>query len=130
MVPSAALRPGRETSTAATVLLSAFATSSVLPSADSATAFGVEPGGAFGKSDVPICSTARRAATSIAQTAFVFAHATKRRAPSGDSAIALGCSPVATSPPGSSVSASKSRTRAPPHDDTNSVLPSRDTRHV
>ena len=128
--PRETARPGLATSTAATVLLSALATSSIRPSADSASAFGVEPGGACGKSDVPICSSARREATSIAQTAFVLAHATKRREPSGDSAIAPGCSPVATSPRGSSVSGSKSSTRAPPHDETKSVRPSRETRHV
>ncbi len=40
------LSPGRVTSTTATVLLSALATSRVAPSGDSASAFGVEPGGA------------------------------------------------------------------------------------
>ena len=59
MKPRTLLLPGAVTSTTATLLLSALATSSVLPSGDSASAFGVVPGGAFGKSATPICSTER-----------------------------------------------------------------------
>ncbi len=42
----------------------------------------------------------------------------------------FGCSPTATSPVCSSVSASNISTFAPPHSDTNTVLPSGDIRQV
>src|SRR5262249_21947414 len=48
MNPSTWLRPGTETSTTATVLLSAFATSSRLSSGDRLTQLGVDPDGASG----------------------------------------------------------------------------------
>ena len=129
MKPRDAARPGVVTSTTATVLLSALATSSVLPSGESASAFGVDPGGACGKSATPICSTARRAwRDRSTQTAFVLAHATNRRAPSLDSSIAFGCSPTCDRSPWLRAwPASNSRTLAPPQSDTNSVWPSADT---
>ena len=48
MKPSTWLRPGRDTSTTATALLSALATSRVSPLGARWTAFGVLPGGAPG----------------------------------------------------------------------------------
>ena len=69
--PRKRLSPGRVTSTTATVLLSALATSRVDPSGESARAFGVEPGGALGDSATPMRSVARRDARSTTQTAFV-----------------------------------------------------------
>src|ERR1043166_7708100 len=129
MNPSTSLAPGFDTSTTATVLLSALATSSRLPSGDRLTWFGVDPGGAFGNIAIEICSTAAARATSIAQTAFVLAHATNSRRPSLVIASAFGCSPVAISPRLSSVRASKTSTFAPPQSDTYSVEPSGDTRH-
>ena len=94
------------------------------------SALGVVPGGAFGKSATEICSRAVMAGRSIAQTLFVLAQATKSRAPSCESAIALGCSPTATSPVMASVAGSSARTFAPPHSDTNSVAPSRESTAV
>src|SRR5262252_6898105 len=82
MKPSTRLSPAFSTFAIATALLSAFATRSRLPSGDRLTWFGVDPGGAFGKSETEICSVGRRAATSIAHTAFVFAQATNSRVPS------------------------------------------------
>src|SRR2546423_3022462 len=81
MKPSTWLAPAFDTSTTATVLLSAFATSRRESSGARLTWFGVDPGGAFGNSATVICSTARRDSRSIVQTAFVFAHATNRRLP-------------------------------------------------
>src|SRR6266568_5113062 len=95
MKPFTALAPGRPTSTTATALLSALATSSVLPSGERPRAFGVLPAGAPGCSATETCSFAVREARSTTHTAFVLAHATNNRAPSFDSAIALGCSPTA-----------------------------------
>jgi hypothetical protein len=46
--PSTSLAPAFAMSTTATVLLSALATSSVSPSGDNASAFGVDPTGALG----------------------------------------------------------------------------------
>src|SRR5438045_2080442 len=106
MNPLTRLSPGRDTSTNATVLLSAFATSSRSPAGDSVTAFGVEPGGAFGNIAMEICSAALAAARSIVHTALVFAHATKRRWPSPDSTIAFGWPPTAISALTASVDAS------------------------
>src|SRR5262249_39369343 len=111
------------TSTTATVLLSAFATTRRFSSGDRLTAFGVDPGGASGKIDTFTCSTALRFATSTTHTALVLAHATNSRRPSRVSAIAFGCSPTGISPFASSVWASNSSTRAPPHSETNSVVP-------
>ena len=108
------LSPGRVTSTTASVLLSAFATSSVRPSGDRASALGVDPGGALGESAMPIRSVTRREARSTAQTAFVFAQATNSVRPSFDSTIAFGCSPTGTSAITASVRGSSARTRAPP----------------
>src|SRR5262245_41689563 len=56
MKPRTALAPERETSTTATVLLSALATSSVLPSGDRPRPLGVLPGGAAGSREIEICS--------------------------------------------------------------------------
>src|SRR5690349_24844324 len=58
--PSTLLAPGLVTSTMATVLLSAFATSNRPPSGDSARLFGVVPTGAFGYKATEICSFAVR----------------------------------------------------------------------
>src|SRR5215472_11198907 len=127
MKPSGALEPGLDTSTTATTLLSAFATSNCLSSGDRLTEFGVEPGGASGNIDTPIRSTTRRVSTSITETVLVFAQATKRRASSFVSTIAFGCSPVAISPAASSVHASNINTFAPPQSDTNNVSPSCET---
>ncbi len=69
--PRKRLSPGRVTSTTATVLLSALATSRVDPSGESASAFGVEPGGAFGDSATPMRSVARREARSTTHTELV-----------------------------------------------------------
>ncbi len=103
MNPATRLARGRETSTAATVLLSALATSSVRPSGERPRAFGVVPAGESGTTETEICSVAARATRSSTQTEFVLAHATKRRAPSADRTMAFGCSPTGTSPRGSSV---------------------------
>jgi hypothetical protein len=99
------------------VLLSAFATSSVRPSGERARAFGVEPGGAFGESAMPICSAARRDARSTTHTAFVCAQATKSRAPSFESAMAFGCSPTGIAATGARVRGSRTAMRAPPQTD-------------
>src|SRR5207249_5313419 len=128
--PFTVLAPGFETSTTATTLLSAFATSRRRSPGDRLTWFGVDPGGAFGNIATEICSDARREATSIPQTAFVFAHATNSRLPSRVIAIAFGCSPVAISPIGSSDQVSNSITPAAPQTDTNNVDPSGDTTQV
>src|SRR3954471_5406360 len=124
MNPRTAAAPGRETSTTATVLLSALATSRVAPSGERPRPLGVLPGGAAGSRAMPILSRAVRAARSTTQTSLVLAQATKRRPPSFESTMALGCSPTATSPRGASVAASKTRILAPPHRETNRVLPS------
>jgi hypothetical protein len=94
MKPATSLAAGFSTFTTATVLLSAFATSSCFSSGERLTWFGVEPGGALGNRPTAICSTARFEGTSIAHTAFVLAQETKRRVPSFVSAIAFGCSPT------------------------------------
>ena len=84
--PSTLLRsPGFVTSTTATVLLSALATSSLVPSGDRARLFGVVPTGALGYNATEICSFAERDARSTTHTAFVFAQATNSRLPSFDS---------------------------------------------
>src|SRR5262245_35557023 len=88
--PSTLLAPGFVTSTTATVLLSALATSSFVPSGDSARLFGVVPTGALGYNATEICSLADREARSTTHTAFVFAQATNSRLPSLDCIIALG----------------------------------------
>src|SRR6185436_4646084 len=67
--PRTLLAPGLVTSTTATVLLSAFATSIDVPSGESARLFGVVPTGAFGYSATEICSFAARVARSTTQTA-------------------------------------------------------------
>jgi hypothetical protein len=118
MKPSGRLSPGRRTSTAATALLSAFATRRVPPSAERARAFGVLPGGASGRRATPTCSTAFRAVRSTTHTAFVLAQATNRRRPSGERAIAFGCSPTTISPSGRRVRGSKRATREAPHTET------------
>src|SRR5215472_9097606 len=76
--PSTLDLPGADTSATVTVLLSAFATSSVFPSGDNARPFGVDPAGASAPNATEICSEAVLRATSTTQTAFVFAHATNR----------------------------------------------------
>ena len=129
MNPWTTLAPGRLTSTRATVLLSAFATSRERPSGDRLSALGVLPGGRAGASAIEICSLAARAARSTTQTALVLAQATNRR-PSLASAIALGCSPTGISPRGSRVAASKRSTLAPPQSETSTVPPSGVTRVV
>src|SRR4030095_1318837 len=58
--PSTRLWPRFETATAATVLLSALATRRRPPSAEIATAFGVDPGGALGDSDTDTVYSAPR----------------------------------------------------------------------
>ena len=118
MKPRKRLSPGRVTSTTATVLLSALATRRVAPSLERARAFGVEPGGAFGESATPICSTALRVARSTTHTAFVLAQATKRRFWSFENAIAFGCSPTAISASGRSVRGSRTATREAPQTET------------
>src|SRR6266542_4686897 len=128
--PSTALAPAVLMSTMATVLLSALATSIVVPSGASARLFGVVPTGAFGYNATEICSFAVRDARSTTQTAFVLAHATNNRVPSFDSSIALGWPPTGISASGSSVSAANMRTFDPPQSDTNTVLPSPDTTAV
>ena len=128
--PSTRLAPAVFTSTMATVLLSALATSIIVPSGDSARLFGVVPTGALGYSATEICSFAVFDCWSMTHTAFVFAHATKSRPPSFDRSIALGCGPTAISPSDSSVSAANIRTLPPPQSDTNSVRPSAETTAV
>src|SRR5215203_3346250 len=93
MRPRTTLAPGRETSTTATVLLSALATRSVWPSGDRPRPLGVLPGGVAGLRASEICSLAARAARSTTQTALVLAQATNSRPPSFDRAMAFGCSP-------------------------------------
>src|SRR5262245_48021596 len=88
--PSTLLAPGFVTSTTATVLLSAFATSNFVPSGDNDRLLGVVPTGALGYNATEICSFAVLDARSTTQTAFVFAHATNNRPPSFDWIIALG----------------------------------------
>jgi len=112
--PRKRLSPGRVMSTTATVLLSALATSSVEPSGETASAFGVEPGGAFGVRAMPMRSVGRREARSTTHTAFVCAQATNSLRPSFEKAIAFGCSPTAISPTGFRVRGSNTATRAPP----------------
>src|SRR5262245_25943359 len=128
--PLTTLLRGVETSATVSVLLSAFATSSVRPSGDSATAFGVEPAGASRPSATEICSVALFVAVSTTHTAFVFAQATNSRLPSFESAIAFGCSPTVTSPFTASDQGSSISTFAPPHTETKSVWPSGDRMHV
>ena len=118
MKPLTALAPGRLTSTTATALLSALATSSVWPSGERPSALGVLPAGAPGWSATETCSFAACEARSTTHTAFVFAHATNSRAPSFEKAIALGCSPTGISPCFWRVAASKASTFAPPHSET------------
>ena len=118
MKPRKRLSPGSATSTTATVLLSAFATSSVWPSGESASALGVEPGGALGESATPIRSTVWRVARSTTETALVLAQATKSRRASLEKAIAFGCSPTAISASGASVFGSSTSTFAPPQTET------------
>ena len=118
MKPSTSLRPGVSTSTTATVLLSAFATSSVPPSGDSASAFGVLPTGAFGYSATEICSFAVPDARSTTHTALVFAQATNSRLPSAERSIAFGCPPTSNSAVCFRVTGSKARTFPPPQSET------------
>src|SRR5262249_36460762 len=124
--PLTTLLRGVLTSATATVLLSAFATSSVRPSGESATAFGVEPAGASRPRATEICSVAVFAAGSTTHTAFVFAQATNSRLPSFERTIAFGCSPTATSPFTASDEGSSISTFAPPQTETKSVWPSGD----
>src|SRR5262245_46438262 len=65
--------PGLDTSATVTALLSAFATSSVWSSGESARPFGVDPAGACAPSATEICSAAVPRAVSTTQTALVFA---------------------------------------------------------
>src|SRR5262245_31650173 len=95
--PLTRLRPPLLTSTTATALMSALATSSVLPSGDSASEFGVDVVGAFGYRLIEICSSASPEKTSNTQTVALLAQATNSRLPSRDSTIALGCSAVPNS---------------------------------
>src|SRR3954449_4842874 len=96
--PRTAPAPGRETSTTATVLLSALATSRVRPSGESPRPLGVLPGGAAGSRAIEMRCLAVREARSATQTSLVLAQATKRRPPSLERVMALGCSPTAISP--------------------------------
>src|SRR5215470_10020008 len=116
--PATRLSLSGPTDATATVLLSALATSSVPPSGESATLLGVEPGGEEGWSAIEICSFGAFDSRSTTQTAFVLAQATKSLLPSRDRAMALGCSPTAISAFGSRLSASKTRTFAPPQSET------------
>src|SRR5215472_12690998 len=93
MNPSTRLAPGFETSTNATVLLSALAMRSLVPSGERPMPPGVEPGGACGKSADEIVSSTRFVFRSITYTAFVLEQATNSR-PSLERARALGCSPT------------------------------------
>ena len=94
MKPRETEAPGRDTSNTASVLLSALATSSVLPSALSASPFGVDPAGMFGNIAVSRRSVTRSFLVSITSTRLVFAHATKRREPSFESTMWFGCGSV------------------------------------
>src|SRR5207247_2907308 len=87
MNPRTMLRAMLPTSTTATLLLSAFATSSVWPSGDSASEFGVAVGGASGDRLIEICSRASYENVSNTQTDELLLDATKRRLPSADSAM-------------------------------------------
>src|SRR5437016_12369453 len=95
MKPLTVLVPGRLTSTTATALLSALATSSVRPSGERPSALGVLPAGAPGCSATETCSCAVRDASSTTQTALVLAQATNSRVTSFEHAIALERSPTA-----------------------------------
>src|SRR6266576_260260 len=92
MKPRTMLRALLPTSTIATSLSSAFDTSSVRPSDDSASELGVDVAGAFGDRLIEICSIASRDIVSCTHTVELFADATNRRPPSFDSTIAFGCS--------------------------------------
>src|SRR5436305_12285650 len=100
MNPRTAAAPGRETSTTATVLLSASATSRVRPSGERPRPLGVLPGGAAGSRAIEICSFAGRAARCATQPAVVLAQGASSRPPSFDSTGALGCSPAGVAPGG------------------------------
>src|SRR2546427_6060949 len=97
MKPFTRLRPPLLMSMTVTVFVSAFATSSIRPSGDTATELGVEVGGASGKRLVEICSMASPENVSSTHTAELLPHATNNRLPSTESAIAFGCSPVGMS---------------------------------
>src|SRR5215203_4348247 len=112
--PCTTLRPGSEMLASVTVLLSALATSSVLPSGEIESAFGVEPTGACTPRATEICSAGMLRARSTTQTALVLAQATNRREPSEVTAIALGCSPTAISPFCTSVQGSSMTIFDPP----------------
>ena len=94
MNPLTTLRAPLLTSTTATALLSALATSSVLPSGDSASELGVDVRGASGKRLIEICSMALPETVSNDQTDESPAQATNSRLPSLDSTSAFGCSSV------------------------------------
>ena len=97
MKPSTRLSPGFETSTIATVLLSALATSKLSGRPARARARSASTPAALperARSRSARCAFGR--ATSTTQTAFVFAQATNSRVPSAESTIAFGCSPTAT----------------------------------
>src|SRR5258708_10210615 len=97
MKPSTTLRDGLPTSTTATELVSALATTSVRPSGESDTEFGVDVSGASGYRLVEICSSASYENVLNTHTHALLPHATYSRRPSAHSAIALGCSPVLSS---------------------------------
>src|SRR6266851_2908672 len=82
MKPLTALAPGRLTSTTATALLSALATSSVRPSGERPSVLGVLPAGVNGWTTTETCSFAAREAKSTTHTALVLAQATNNRVPS------------------------------------------------
>ncbi len=83
MNPLTWLRPGAAMSMTATLLLSALATKSVLPSGATASASGVLPSGALGKSAVWIVSVTIPRRVSITETQLLEAQATKIRSSLG-----------------------------------------------
>ena len=90
--PFTTLRPPLLTSTTAMALESALETSSVCPSGDSASEFGVEVRGALGYRLIEICSIGWPEKVSNTQTDELLPQATKSRLPSCESTSAFGCS--------------------------------------
>src|SRR5207248_110806 len=127
MNPSTCARAPLLMSTIITAFTSALATSSSLPSGDSATELGVEVGGISGNTLVEICSMGSHESVSNTQTEALLAAATNRRLPSLEKTIAFGWSPTGSSTIGTNVSAANTTTRLPPHSDTYTVFPSGDT---
>src|SRR5579871_1752634 len=118
------------TSTTATAFRSAFETTSVEPSGDSASEFGVDVGGSSGYRPTAICSIGWKTCVSNDQTESWLAHATKRRRPSFDSVIAFGCASVSSDVTNPRVSLVNTSTLVPPQIETNTYLPSAETAAV